>query len=429
MMTSARPMAMSRSRVQMRISLRRLFAEEAVAGAEAAGALAEAGAEQRAGPGFSGEVAVPRCLWSERSILGTWLFIAWASRRAPDAILIPCAEKVRRRKALHPLRFRQTGPRYMLYSSTLWLNGLGRDGSVGDIRRVGGKRVIEGSERGNDRRLCAKNQLPKRGFVETTLPGTLELTIRPTALRADGQAYRCRILPFEDAPKGRRLETFGENNLQAFAMRREGCLRFRNRAQRGRAQAAGLLGCFEENFLPPLGAFRRGCKKSLFAATRCERHYGADAQLGGFFEGELEGVESNDRKKQRRLQSRLAGRQLLNQGKFDAITLHVFNARQPNAMAVAQFVKLAGLGPQDASQMVRRVASEDGAATRKFVNEKPPPHAPDSISKEGNYSPLWRRITEGSRKAPCLPAWGYKASRKLLTKEKRRAITPLGVPS
>src|SRR5437868_4962097 len=160
----------------------------------------------------------------------------------------------------------------------------------------GSRRRARGSERGNDRRLCAKNQLPKRGFVETTLPGTLELTIRPTALRADGQAYRCRILPFEDAPKGRRLETFGENNLQAFAMRREGCLRFRNRAQRGRAQAAGLLGCFEENFLPPLGAFRRGCKKSLFAATRCERHYGADAQLGGFFEGELEGVESNDRK-------------------------------------------------------------------------------------------------------------------------------------
>src|SRR5438309_1790380 len=159
MMTSARPMAMSRSRVQMRISLRRLFAEEAVAGAEAAGALAEAGAEQRAGPGFSGEVAVPRCLWSERSILGTWLFIAWASRRAPDAILIPCAEKVRRRKALHPLRFRRTGPRYMLYSSTLWLNGLGRDGSVGDIRRVGGTAgMLRGEFSSTARRVSARLQ-------------------------------------------------------------------------------------------------------------------------------------------------------------------------------------------------------------------------------------------------------------------------------
>src|SRR5437588_12196592 len=48
-------------------------------------------------------------------------------------------------------------------------------------------------------------------------------------------------------------------------------------------------------------------EKALLAAApkRAERHYGADAQLGGFFEGELEGVESNDRKKQRRLQSRL----------------------------------------------------------------------------------------------------------------------------
>src|SRR5207249_12309998 len=86
-MTTAKPMAMSRSRVQTRISLRRVFEGGAESAAGAAGEFTGPGTEERAGPGFSGEVESPRCFWSERSILGTWLFIAWASRRAPDAIL------------------------------------------------------------------------------------------------------------------------------------------------------------------------------------------------------------------------------------------------------------------------------------------------------------------------------------------------------
>ena len=87
MMTSARPMAISRSRVHTRISLRRLFVGEAASEAGVAEALAEAGTEEITGPGFSGGVDALRCFWSERSILGALLFIAWASRRAPVAIL------------------------------------------------------------------------------------------------------------------------------------------------------------------------------------------------------------------------------------------------------------------------------------------------------------------------------------------------------
>src|SRR5215472_3125391 len=86
MMTSARPMAMSRSRVQTRISLRSVFAEDGGPPAEPAGTFAEPEGEDRRESGFSGEVEEPRCFWSERSILGTVLFIAWASRRAPVAI-------------------------------------------------------------------------------------------------------------------------------------------------------------------------------------------------------------------------------------------------------------------------------------------------------------------------------------------------------
>src|SRR5207237_6397856 len=90
MMTRARPMAMSRSRVQTRSSLRRLFAGEPASGEAAAGEFAETGVLENEGSGFSGWVEAPRRFWSERSILGATLFIAWATRGAPDAILVLC---------------------------------------------------------------------------------------------------------------------------------------------------------------------------------------------------------------------------------------------------------------------------------------------------------------------------------------------------
>src|SRR5215469_1704530 len=86
MMTSARPMAMSRSRVQTRISLRSVLAEDVAPPATPADTFAEPGGEDSRESGFSGEVEEPRCFWSELSMVGTVLFIAWASRRAPVAI-------------------------------------------------------------------------------------------------------------------------------------------------------------------------------------------------------------------------------------------------------------------------------------------------------------------------------------------------------
>src|SRR5689334_22373489 len=99
-MTSASPMAMNRSRVHTRISLRRVFEAEAESGAGAAGEFTGPGSEERTSPGLSGEVEVPRCFWSERSILGTCLFIAWASRCAPVAISHFTQQSVERDGAL-----------------------------------------------------------------------------------------------------------------------------------------------------------------------------------------------------------------------------------------------------------------------------------------------------------------------------------------
>src|SRR5262249_19518767 len=61
MMTRASPIAMSRSRVQMRISLRRLLAGEELADAGEAGAFDETGTGDTGEAGFSGCVEAPRC--------------------------------------------------------------------------------------------------------------------------------------------------------------------------------------------------------------------------------------------------------------------------------------------------------------------------------------------------------------------------------
>src|SRR5215469_16723275 len=85
-MTSARPIAISRSRVQTRISFRREFVGDATSQA-GADEFPETGIEEITTPGFSGRVEAPRCFGSERSILCALLFIAWASRPAPLAFL------------------------------------------------------------------------------------------------------------------------------------------------------------------------------------------------------------------------------------------------------------------------------------------------------------------------------------------------------
>src|SRR5215470_17057364 len=121
MMTSARPIAMSRSRVQMRISLRRLLAGVTVSPAALAGVFVGA-AEDRGESRLSGWVEAPRCFWSERSILGALVFIAWALQRAPHAICVFAQQCARAPWSPLFLGFLQPPPRC--------LAGKGRTGPV-----------------------------------------------------------------------------------------------------------------------------------------------------------------------------------------------------------------------------------------------------------------------------------------------------------
>lgn len=187
---------MSRSRVQTRISLRSVFAEDAAPLAALAETLAEPEGEDRWESGFSGEVAEPRCFWSERSILVTVLFIAWASRRAPVAISFfaqkatgharPSTGKI----LAHPRAFSCRDHKQCGESP----NGPCR--SRGS-RFLAGKSVVYRGERGNHRGLRAKDQPTERCLAKTMDVGALDLRLGPAALRADGQNHgRSNVLPF-----------------------------------------------------------------------------------------------------------------------------------------------------------------------------------------------------------------------------------------
>src|SRR5260370_24953583 len=115
MITRARPMAIRRSRVQRRISLRKECSgkERSTLTLVTDCPLRKFGAvwpavttEGSAGARVSGDVEVGDCFSSGLSIFGCLVFIAWPSRPAPDAIYRDCIGRAKLpRFALHLVRF------------------------------------------------------------------------------------------------------------------------------------------------------------------------------------------------------------------------------------------------------------------------------------------------------------------------------------
>ena len=62
------------------------------------------------------------------------------------------------------------------------------------------------------------------------------------------------------------------------------------------------------------------------------------------------------------------------QREFNAIARDVFDATKPNRNAVAQFVELTRLGTQHATEMMGRVAVDDGGTADELFNEEASPH-------------------------------------------------------
>src|SRR5712691_4337298 len=108
MMTSAKPMAINRSRVHTRISLRKECTEAGRSAREMSRDRSEV--TEVATAGVSGEAGGASCFSLELSIFGCLVFIAWPSQHAPESFFAGHAKGSAADLAeLHLLRF--TSPR------------------------------------------------------------------------------------------------------------------------------------------------------------------------------------------------------------------------------------------------------------------------------------------------------------------------------
>src|SRR5215472_12510849 len=165
-MTSARPIAISRSRVQTRISLRREFAGDATSQA-GADEFPETGIEEITAPGFSGRVEAPRCFGSERSIF--LCFAIYSMGVAARATRV-FAFYAKRAQAVRNPAF----PMIPVASAALHNHGKNTTWSTADLekscpgrarlRLLSGMRVIQRRQGGNYRCFGSKNQAAERAF-------------------------------------------------------------------------------------------------------------------------------------------------------------------------------------------------------------------------------------------------------------------------
>src|SRR5712664_764240 len=272
MMTSARPMAIKRSRVQTRISLRRECGDAGRSG----GAIGDT-----AGAVVSGDAVVVTCFSSELSIFGCLVFIACPPRPAPDAIC-NASGRIRRKSRCC----------YFLFDS---------DKAVGRCLerrfwrlRFSAQRVVHRSQSGDDGGFRAKNQLAEGGLLEAAAAGGFEFGVGPAAFGPDGKSRVRLLLAFEDVANRGRVRSFREHHAQAILVRYECDLRLCEFGQNGDTDAARLLRSLEQDFFPAFGALRGCGEQRLIAARGCERNDCRHTEFSGLFDGPFEHVEFHD---------------------------------------------------------------------------------------------------------------------------------------
>lgn len=167
---------------------------------------------------------------------------------------------------------------------------------------------------------------------------------------------------------------FGKKDSRLGVTAPECIRRFRRAMQDGDAKPPRLLRGLEQNFFPARGAFCGRRNQALLAPCRRQRKDFIGAQLGGFLKGPLHAVIFHDGQQQRDVHARLADRNLLEQRKFDGVAAHVFRAREPDGLPIAQLVELARLRAEHAAQMVSRIAAQNGCAILKLPHKESPPH-------------------------------------------------------
>lgn len=136
------------------------------------------------------------------------------------------------------------------------------------------------------------------------------------------------------------------------------------------AVAAGLLGGFEGDLAPALDAFAGSAIKAFFAALGDEKVERVNAKLCALLDNPFQvielkesGIESQER------EHGLGGDRLV-QLEYDAGFVRFDDSGKPGRLVIADFVLLAALDAQDASEVVCVVAREFGAAMMKLGNEE-----------------------------------------------------------
>jgi len=258
-----------------------------------------------------------------------------------------------------------------------------------DVLRHGGE--AKDGERSDDGSFTAEDRVAERGLGEAGGASSGKFVIGPAAFRADGQGGSSRTLigcvqwrspaeSIESKANGRRVRALRKEDFALGSGRsREGLARRKRREKRGRTKATGLLRGFEHNFLPAIQALRSSGDQGFIRAGRGQRHDCGHAQLRGLFEAPFEAVEFHYGNQKCDLERGLMRGNGLEQGELNAAFAMLresdaLDAREPDAFAVAQFIKLAGFGAEDAAEMAGSVAAECGGFFGKTFDEEAPAH-------------------------------------------------------
>jgi len=239
-------------------------------------------------------------------------------------------------------------------------------------------------ESGDDGGFGAENGGAERGFQEARGEGGGEFVVGPTAFGADGKGGGGGPLPFQDgAERGSggafRKEQIDGRNRRGHAMAcpngRKGVGRAGGGVEDRRAEAAGLLGGFEEDFQPAGGAFPCCGDERLFAAGGGKRNNLGDAEFGGFFERPFEAVKFDDGEQECEVEAIRSDRERLDEREVNGGFGDAVDAGEPKGRAVREFIELAGRGAEDAAQMVRHLPAQGSTLPLEMLHKETAAHS------------------------------------------------------
>ena len=231
---------------------------------------------------------------------------------------------------------------------------------------------VQHCERSHRCGLGAKHRRTKRDRSPAGLTRGLALVLRPSAL-GSGE---------EDDRRGRRgaFHRLEDRFAAAFFVEEQppvggglqGRAQRRRRQQFRHARAARLLARVLHDAAPPEHSLGGTLLQPLFAALGFDEADRAGAELGCFFQQQLQPLELDERGKQRDRRRRRLGRELLADAEDDVLLPCELYLREVNVSMRGDLVELAGFDTEDLSQVAGLIAFEFGRLVANGIYEEPP---------------------------------------------------------